>query len=822
MRIAAAMLFAVAMFATASAFAQTTSGTCGENATWVYDESMHILTISGTGEMSNYSSAPAPWNNIKDNIQTVVISEGITSIGEYAFCYAAITNVSIPDGVTTIGDYAFYYCKSIGTVTIPNGVTSIGRKAFLMVRHIDYYGNAIDEQNNYWGANSLNGISDGDFVYLDDTKSKLIAYIGKGGVVEIPRNVAEIGAKTFYGCSFIRHITIPDGVTSIGDYAFTNCDGLKNVTIPDRVSSIGEKAFDHVPNIEYYGNAEGSPWGARCRNGYIEGDFVYSDNTKKEIRRYVGEGSEIVIPDGVTSIGNNAFNYAVSNRSITSITIPESVTTIGDHAFFSTDITSLTIPKNVTSIGNMAFDYNKKLESIYLNNDPSKCVFGGCMVDSDPVRFYVLPEYLNLWSEFYPWDQDGAIFLLYGEEYTQNGVIYILSDNGQASVYSHTSDLPNDLVIPETITKDGKDYRVVTICNQFAYRTENLTSVDIPEGVKSIGRLAFSYCKNLKSAVIPEGVTHIGKYAFDGCGQLRMPLTIPGSVTIIDISAFNGCAASDVYCYADFGKINFKELEGKFSRSTIFHVFIGDLDKWKEKYKNVMFSFVDDIKRLSDESITIPAQTYTSTDLTPVVKDGEKTLVEGEDYTVTLPDGGCINAGEYTLTLIGKNPLYYNGEKKFTITPKSLSADGISIAAIPAQTYTGAALEPAISVTDGNTALDKGKDYTVEYTDNTNAGTATAKIIGKGNYSGNIEKTFVINPAPVTATDDITLSSVKIWSFNKTIFVENAAQEIVIVDMSGRIVKTIKPESSRTEIQLEKSGVYIVKTGIKTQKVSIQ
>ncbi len=653
------LLFAVAMLVISTAFAQTTSGTCGDNATWEYNESSHTLTISGTGRMYDYYEGEygyPPWKDIMGDVEYIVINDGITHISAGAF----------------------------------------------------------------WRQ-------------------------------------------------------------------------VKNAIIPRSVTSIGENAFFDVANIEYYGNAEGSPWAAFCRNGYIEGDFVYSDNTKKEIRRYIGKGGDVAIPDGVTSIGNGACEYTrrCHYGKLTSITIPESVTTIDYMAFIGNDIKSVTIPKNVTSIGLEICSYNENLESIYLNNDPTKLEYVPDMCDRK-IRYFVLPEYLDIWME----KNSKLTFTLNGEEYEQDGVIYNLCDNGTAAVIGYTSDLAAELIIPATITKDGTDYSIVTICNSSFADCKILTSVVIPEGVKSIGSNVFDY-STLTSAVIPGSVTSIGSHVF-------------------------GVTFRELYCYADPDIINFHDMR-YLSESTKFHIFIGDLDKWKEKYNNVKFTFVDDIKRLSDCSITIPAQPYTGKALMPVVNDGDKTLVEGEDYTITLPEGGCIDAGEYTVTLKGKNSLYYkSAEKAFVITPKALTSDGISVSEISSQTYTGSAIEPAITITDGNKTLAEGTDYTVEYADNINAGTAKVLITGKANYSGTIEKTFTIIGSPKTATDDITINStVKIWGFEKTIFVENATKEIRIVDMSGRVIKAIKPDNNRMEIPISKSGIFIVKTGVKTLKVSL-
>lgn len=221
-------------------------------------------------------------------------------------------------------------------------------------------------------------------------------------------------------------------------------------------------------------------------------------------------------------------------------------------------------------------------------------------------------------------------------------------------------------------------------------------------------------------------------------------------------------------------------------------------------------------------SISTPEDvTYNGSAFTPAitVKDGETILTNGTDYTVEYSNN--TNAGTATATIIGKGDYAETIEKTFTISAKTLAAS--NVADIAAQTYTGSALEPTVTVTDGEKTLVEGTDYTITYSDNTNIGIGKVTVTFKGNYRGEVVKEFTINSAPITATDDISVNSnIKIWSFEKTIFVGNASKEIVIVDMAGRVVKTVKPENSRIEIQLSNSGVYIVKTGLKTQKIIIQ
>ena len=174
-------------------------------------------------------------------LTSVTIGGSVTSIGEYAFAECGgLTSVTIPNSVTSIGEYAFAECSGLTSVTIPNTVTSIGNYAFSNVRHIEYYGNASGAP---WGAFSMNGVTEGDFVFSSVTHDTLIVYIGTGGDVVIPDSVTSIGNMAFYYCSGLTSVTIPNSVTSIGYGAFYECSGLTSLTIGESVSSIGSYAF---------------------------------------------------------------------------------------------------------------------------------------------------------------------------------------------------------------------------------------------------------------------------------------------------------------------------------------------------------------------------------------------------------------------------------------------------------------------------------------------------------------------------------------------------------------------------------------------------
>ena len=113
-------------------FALDYEGVCGDNLTWKYNKG--VLTVSGMGDMynnSDYGGYLAPWKNFRDSITKVVLPDGLTSIGSYAFYNCSgLTSITIPNSVTSIGDYAFQGCSGLTSVTIPNSVTSIGTEAF--------------------------------------------------------------------------------------------------------------------------------------------------------------------------------------------------------------------------------------------------------------------------------------------------------------------------------------------------------------------------------------------------------------------------------------------------------------------------------------------------------------------------------------------------------------------------------------------------------------------------------------------------------------------------------------------------------------------
>jgi len=313
------------------------SGDCSgynSNVTWKLT-SDGTLTISGTGYMADFEWDGTPWCSVSSQVKSVVIKDGVTSIGDCAFggCIS-LTSVSIPDGVisigfaafescslltgvtipnsvTGIGDYAFGYCSSLISVTIPGSVTSIGEAAFAGGSTSV---NVSRENKNYCSV-------DGG---LYDKQKTTIFHPGKiqNGAFRVPDGVNRIGDSAFFDCTSLTSVIIPKSVTSIGSLAFLGCIRLTNVTIPDGVTSIGDAAF---------AGSSTSINVSRENKNYCSVDGgLYNKQKTTILHPGKIQNGTFRVPDGVTSIGDYAFD---GYRSLTNVTIPDSVTNICYGAF---------------------------------------------------------------------------------------------------------------------------------------------------------------------------------------------------------------------------------------------------------------------------------------------------------------------------------------------------------------------------------------------------------------------------------------------------------------------------------------------------------
>ena len=262
-----------------------------------------------------------------------------------------VTELVIPHSVQSIGNYAFYNCHELTSANIPASVQEIGDKAF----------------EKCVGLTSV----------IIDCPTVGPCFQGNTSIKEltIGNNVKNITNSAFYGCTGLTSVIIPNSVTSIGERAFYDCSGLTSVTIGNSVTSIGVWAFIGCTSLT---KAEFASIESLCGIQFINS----ASNPLSYAHHLYIEGSEVtelVIPNSVTSIGDNAF-YKCSG--LTSVSIPNSVTSIGDDAFKGcTGLTSIEIPNSVTSIGEVAFYGCSGLTSVTIGNSVTSIggwAFSGC------------------------------------------------------------------------------------------------------------------------------------------------------------------------------------------------------------------------------------------------------------------------------------------------------------------------------------------------------------------------------------------------------------------------------------------------------------
>gem|GEM_PF-3005274 len=303
-------------------------GSCGADVNWYLDGD-DVIIISGSGPMGEFGSSSTPWYSQRDQIVGVIIKDGVTSVGSYAFYNCDnLTTATIPDSVTSIGRDAFSYCEKLTYAPLPSKLTELGLQAF-----------------------SNTGISS----------------------ITIPKTLQTIPDGAFSGTK-LTSVTVPNTVTSLGKYVFSNCSNLTSIELPDSLTDIGEMAFSRtaIRSIKLPKNME-----------YTSDELFYGCEHLESVElpetlKYVGWSlfsgctslKSVSIPNTVTGVGYGAFYKCTS---LESIELPEGVTEIRNNAFTGcTSLKSINIPSTATSVSYCAFDGCKNIEDVYCYADPDK------------------------------------------------------------------------------------------------------------------------------------------------------------------------------------------------------------------------------------------------------------------------------------------------------------------------------------------------------------------------------------------------------------------------------------------------------------------
>ena len=291
----------------ATAYAATTaSGACGKNLTWSLS-STGTLTISGKGAMAEYSNGNMPWIAYKNQIKSVVLAKGITSIAYLSFSgYTKLTSVQIPDSVTGIGASAFDKCTALSDMTLPKNLKTLGWLAFA-------------------GCSSLKTLT----MPASLTEGGGSAFSKCTGLKEV---YFEKGSKAvefmqFLGCTSLEKVVLPAGLERIGIDAFTGCTSLKSLSIPASVAEIGMYPARSCTSLQEItvasGNRHYTSW-----NGAL-----YTKDMKTLIQYPGGRTGGVVIPQGVETLNLDS----ITCPGMTSILLPASLKLIASAAFYGCD-----------------------------------------------------------------------------------------------------------------------------------------------------------------------------------------------------------------------------------------------------------------------------------------------------------------------------------------------------------------------------------------------------------------------------------------------------------------------------------------------------
>lgn len=280
------------------------SGKCGatgdgSDVTWhltenTDDPSTYTLTIRGSGAMEDYlMSINQPWRSFRDQITSVVVSPGVTSIGNLAFTwFSKLIHVDIADSVVSIGEGVFSECSSLTNITVPQSVTYIDANAFESCTNLS---------SITLSTNNITSIRPHTFSGCSELSS-----------IVIPDGVTSIQLGAFFNCTKLTSITIPDSVTTIDPWAFKNCSSLTSITIPGSVTSIGSDVFTgctSLNDIRYSGTSESV---ISALSGYVPTlvTFDYGDKVpeaKRMITVSVKTGETLTAPTTIPTVSGYEF-----------------------------------------------------------------------------------------------------------------------------------------------------------------------------------------------------------------------------------------------------------------------------------------------------------------------------------------------------------------------------------------------------------------------------------------------------------------------------------------------------------------------------------
>ena len=662
------------------------------------DNDFGISLFSGTSS-SDANSIPGTsdlYYSFEDGVLSIYgsgkvpanLSATWTNSKTVEFNPSEVTEIIIEEGITGINDRLTRMFKNAISVTLPSSLESIG-------------------ENNFSNFTKLETVT-----IPDNSKLKYIY------------------TRAFERCTSLKSINLPQGLESIYSRAFYTCSNLTNLKLPSTLTRIDELAFSNGPRFK--NNELTVPKGVAT----IKSRSIYNINDLKTIN----------VENGVTKIEYFAFS---DNDSLTRINLPSSIKSVGTYAcksyneekYATCDIyvdkykDSIDCSSNWGTNGTIywkARDFKNTTDNTVVISDVADQTYTGSLiapnitVSCNDVELVKDTDYTVSYSNNK--NVGTATISITGiGDYTGtitknfNIVARDISDTTIGSIPNQTytgnsiSALPVITYNGATLTK-GTDY-TLTYSNNVNAGTGTIT-ITGKGNFKGTTSKTFSISAR---AMSDTSVANVSSQTYTGNGISPLPTITYNNKTLKKDTDYTLSYSNNINAGTATITITGK---GNFTGTT-----------------STTFSI--SARAMSDTSVAnISSQTYTGNVISPLptITYNNKTLKKDTDYTLSYSDN--INVGTATITIIGKGNFAGTTSKTFSISARAMS--DTSVANISSQTYTGNVISPLPTITYNNKTLKKDTDYTLSYSDNINAGTATITITGKGNFTGMTSMTFII------------------------------------------------------------------------------
>ena len=485
-------------------------GKDGDNIKWTYNSEAGSLTLEGIGEMATCNSG-SPWYQYIEDIKSVTIGEGITSVSDFAFQSVKAKTVALPSTLKTIANNAFMYCANLEEIVIPDNVEILGNSAFEQCSSL----------NKITLSASLKEIPN-DAFRQTSVKSLII-----------PDGIKKIGNRAFYSCKELVEVFMPETLQEIGNSSFNLCTSIAVINIPEGVTRIYQSAFagcSSLQTVMIVGHPIIDNWAfAWCSKLSV---FAFPDD-------YTDENLNGNIFDGCESLPvlfNSTTFFHMPSNGYESYTIPNGITNIAQYAFYGNQsVKQLALPATVVRFGDYSFA-NSVIEQLDLS-DLDHLSLGIGTFSYSSIQSFISPKAI---ANYAPMCFDGCKNItemdLSGIRKI-DGVVY-MGNLGIGNYAFRDCENLKHVILPENAGQ--------LEINQGAFMNcSSLESFDFTN-IRTISWDAFSGCTGIKEIMISNfGRNDIGTYlysnSFSGCTNLEKVVIGSSGLQRLYMTTFEDC-----------------------------------------------------------------------------------------------------------------------------------------------------------------------------------------------------------------------------------------------------------------------------------------